>query len=57
MGHCECVCRLCERKERRYIVGGYVCMLCERKRQSVRDSVVECVGYVKERVSTGWECV
>ena len=34
-----------------------MCRLCERKRQSVRDSVVECVGYVKERVSTGWECV
>ena len=34
-----------------------MCRLSERKRQSVRDSVVECVGYVKERVSTEWECV
>ena len=34
-----------------------MCRLCERKRQSVRYSVVERVGYVKERVSTGWECV
>ena len=34
-----------------------MCRLCERKRQSVRDSVIGCVGYVKERGSTGWECV
>ena len=34
-----------------------MCVGYVKGRDSVRDSVVGCVGYVKERVSTGWKCV